>query len=68
MNYTFDPSTALRMAELHQADVRAAFPRRTRRPWHRDAAEPPTTTPPTARPGGVRIPTPRTPERESVSL
>ncbi|HEY3016377.1 MAG TPA: hypothetical protein VGJ41_14770 [Nocardioides sp.] len=37
MNFFTDPSTALTTARYHQADVRAAFPRRLPRPvlWPR---------------------------------
>ena len=33
MLFTYDPSTTLRMSELHQADVRAAVSARPSRRW-----------------------------------
>lgn len=68
MDITYDPSIALRMAELRQADVRAAFPRRPRRSWwSRAIAGPSQSSAPAARTGELRVPAQRTSQRESVS-
>jgi hypothetical protein len=68
MNFYTDPSTALTIARQHQADVRAAFPRRLPMPFLYPRPKK-TYGGVTAVPAlsDVAIPEPRAPQRDSTA-
>jgi hypothetical protein len=68
MNLHMDPTTALKIARQHQADVRAAFPRRLPRPFLYPRPKK-TYGGVTAVPAlpDVAVPQPREPERDTTA-